>query len=148
MCKEVKLDNNTELSIHGEVKLDNNTLYYYHFIPISNALSGLTFKRMMQQGEALGIVWKKNSLLPLLDYEEGGNIAKALWENIKDKKLGEISASHWKKEEAQLLESYIHRPHDTVINPGYWSPMEAMINGITRNDNDNPQRQVFSNEKR
>ncbi|QUM81127.1 DUF2235 domain-containing protein [Moritella sp. 5] len=137
-CKEV----------HGEVKLDNNTLYYYHFIPISNALSGLTFKRMMQQGEAHGIAWDKDNLLPLLDYEEKGNIAESLWESIRVKKLGEISASHWKKEETQLLESYIHRPHDTVINPGYWSPMEAMINGITRDDDDNPKRQVFSNEKR
>jgi len=137
-CKEV----------HGEVKLDNNTLYYYHFIPISNALSGLTFKRMMQQGEAHGIVWDKDNLLPLLDYEEKGNTAESLWKKIKGEKLGEISVLSWADEEAQLLENYIHRPHDTVINPGYWSPMEAMINGITRDDNDNPQRQVFSNEKR
>ncbi|WP_082297302.1 phospholipase effector Tle1 domain-containing protein [Moritella viscosa] len=135
-------------NVHGEVKLVDGQLLYYHFTPISNALSGLTFKRMMQQGEALGIVWDKDNLLPLLDYEDKGNIAEALWENIKDKKLGEISALSWADEETQLLESYIHRPHDTVINPGYSSPKEILINSITRDDNNNPQRQVFSNEKR
>ncbi|MCJ8348995.1 DUF2235 domain-containing protein [Moritella sp.] len=132
--------------IYGEVKLVDGQLLYYHFTPICNALSGLAFERMKQQGEAHGITWKDDGSIPCPDYEEEGNLAKLLWKDLKDKERGEISASDWKAKEADLLHDYVHRPHDALINKGYESFQEEVVNGITRDSNGNPQRKVFSNE--
>lgn len=132
--------------LHAEVKLVDGQLLYYHFVPISNALSGLTLERMKQQGEMHGIEWNNNEFPPLPDYENSGNMAKSLWDELKGKPLGSISVSDWQKSENELLGNYIHLPHDALVNAGYDSFYEKIVNSVTYNDNEQLQRKVFSNE--
>lgn len=135
-----------EFNVYGDVKLVESTFHYYKLMPISNALSGLTFERMKQQGEAHGILWDKDGLFPFPDYEEPSNIAKLLWDKLEGNPLGGVSESDWQDKETDLLNGYIHRSHDTAINPGYDSVKEKLINSITRDESNHPQRKVFSNE--
>ncbi|OCH39348.1 DUF2235 domain-containing protein [Aliivibrio fischeri] len=132
--------------LHGEVKLVDGQLLYYHFVPISNALSGLALDRMKQQGEMHGILWEHDQFPPYPDYENSDNIAKLLWNELKGKPLGGISVSDWQKCENELLGNYIHLPHDALVNAGYDSFYEKIVNSVTYNDNEQLQRKVFSNE--
>ncbi|OCH38083.1 phospholipase effector Tle1 domain-containing protein [Aliivibrio fischeri] len=132
--------------LHAEVKLVDGQLLYYHFILISNALSGLALERMKQQGEVHGIAWNNNKFPSLPDYEDSDNMAKSLWNELKDKPLGSISVPDWQKSENELLGGYIHLPHDALVNAGYDSFYEKIVNSVTYNDNEQLQRKVFSNE--
>lgn len=137
-----------EFSVYGDVKLVESTLHYYKLMPISNALSGLTFERMKQQGEAHGILWVQKVLDEQKQAQFDSNndaFIDSIWNNIKEIPLGDI-ALQWESHEQRLLTSYVHRPHDTVINPGYDSVEEKIINSITRDESNHPQRKVFSNE--
>ncbi|MCE7565186.1 DUF2235 domain-containing protein [Aliivibrio fischeri] len=137
-----------ESSVYGDVKLVESTLHYYKLMPISNALSGLTFERMKQQGEAHGILWVQKVLDEQKQASFDSNndaLIDSIWNNIKEIPLGNI-AQQWEVYEKQLLNSYVHRPHDTVINPGYDSIIEKGVNSITHDNYGNPQRKVFSNE--
>ena len=138
----------TEFGMQGEVKRARDTLHYYQLVPISNALAGLSFERMKQQGEAHGIQWVQR----VLD-EQGkasfdannDQLVKMIWDDLKTTPLGHIE-SQWAGLEDKLLASYVHRPHDGVINAGYDSAYEKLVNDITRDENNQPQRKVFGNE--
>ena len=80
------------------------------------------------------------------DYENSDNMAKLLWDELKGKPLGCISVSDWQKSENELLGGYIHLPHDALVNAGYDSFYEKIVNSVTYNDNEQLQRKVFSNE--
>lgn len=137
-----------ESSVYGDVKLVESTLHYYKLMPISNALSGLTFERMKQQGEAHGIIWVPKVLDEQKKASFDSNndaLIDSIWNNIKEIPLGDI-ALQWEGYEKRLLNSYVHRPHDTVMNPGYDSIIEKGVNSITHDNYGNPQRKVFSNE--
>ncbi|MUK37861.1 LysM peptidoglycan-binding domain-containing protein [Aliivibrio fischeri] len=137
---------NDNEGIYGEVKQVGREFLYYQFTPISNALSGLALERMKQQAEASGIKWEHDEFPPYPDYENDDNIAKSLWDELKGKPLGGISLSDWQKSENELLSGYIHLPHDALVNAGYDSLYEKIVNSVTYNDKDQLQRKVFSNE--
>lgn len=137
-----------EHNIHGEVKLANGALHYYHFVPTSNALAGLTFERMKQQAEKQGVIWDTDALNKLksepFDEHDDSFIAH-MWSSMKKLPSGSIH-NQWKKDEAVLSREYIHRPHDALINPGYESAIERFVNALSIDSNNQPKRQVFSND--
>lgn len=137
---------NDNEGIYGEVKQVGREFLYYQFTPISNALSGLALERMKQQAEASGIEWEHDEFPPYPDYENNDNIAKSLWDELKGKPLGSISMFDWENKEDDLLDGYIHLPHDALVNAGYDSLYEKIVNSVTYNDKDQLQRKVFSNE--
>ncbi|OOF24680.1 hypothetical protein BZJ17_00150 [Salinivibrio sp. IB574] len=138
-----------EHDIHGEVKLVNGELHYYHFVPTSNALAGLTFERMKQQAEKQGIRWLPNVIeaqknLSSIDYNNDTFI-ESLWEEIKSISTGSVS-TQWRNKEPKLQQRYIHRPHDSLINPGYESVIDRSVNALSIDSNNQPKRQVFGND--
>ncbi|WP_077673845.1 phospholipase effector Tle1 domain-containing protein [Salinivibrio kushneri] len=137
-----------EHGIHGEVKLVNGELHYYHFTPTSNALAGLTFERMKQQAEKQGVIWDTDALNKLKSEpfdEHDDSFITRMWSSMKKLPSGSIH-NQWKKDEAVLSREYIHRPHDALINPGYESATERFVNALSIDSNNQPKRQVFSND--
>ncbi|CAM3596525.1 DUF2235 domain-containing protein [Vibrio aquimaris] len=133
---------------YGTVKQVNQTLYYYEFHPISNGLSALPLERMKQQGEVMGIKWLMNKLELPQDYVTPTQNDVAL-EVLKNKllaqPLGSITPEHWMAEIRQYGRDWIHRPHDALINPGFDSAYEKMVNGLTTESNQ-LKRVVFIND--
>ncbi len=134
-----------EHDIHGEVKLVNGELHYYHFVPTSNALAGLTFERMKQQAEKQGIRWRED-LIELPEDYSIDKLTKSIYANIKQEPIGGLSISHWQQYQDALLSGYVHRPHDALINPGYESATERLVNALSIDSNNQPKRQVFGND--
>ena len=69
----------TQYGAKGEVKYDDGKFYYYRLMPIDNALSGLAFERMKQQGELHGIQWEERNVTYPQDYANDPHIIKPLW---------------------------------------------------------------------
>ncbi|ODQ00506.1 hypothetical protein BGK46_06770 [Salinivibrio sp. SS2] len=137
-----------EHNIHGEVKLANDALHYYHFVPTSNALAGLSFERMKQQAEKQGVIWDTDALNKLNSEpfdEHDDSFITRMWSSMKKLPSGSIH-NQWKKDEVVLSREYIHRPHDALINPGYESAIERFVNALSIDSNNQPKRQVFSND--
>lgn len=130
--------------IYGEVKLVDGQLLYYHFVPISNAISALAFERMKQQAELHGIIWREDLIQPPKDYIDDVFIKKT-WSNMENEPLGKISKVHWQNCEDELLKQYIHRPHDALINLGYESITDTLVNALNVDSNQQPKRKVFNN---
>lgn len=128
------------LGIYGEVKSVDGQLYYYHFVPISNALAGLAFERMKQQAEYHGIDWREDLIQLPEDYRD--ELIVSIWERIKDCPIGTIS-QQWADDEALLRYSYIHRPHDALINPGYGGALDSAINALDVDSHNQPKRKVY-----
>ena len=59
--------------------------------------------------------------------------------------LGSITPEHWMEEIGQYGRDWIHRPHDALINPGFDSAYEKVVNGVTTESNQ-LKRVMFSNE--
>ena len=132
----------------GTVKQVNQTLYYYVFHPISNGLSTLPLERMRQQGEAMGIKWLMNKLELPQDYmapTQNDVALEALKNKLLAQPLGSITPEHWMAEIRQYGRDWIHRPHDALINPGFDSAYEKMVNGVTTESNQ-LKRVVFTND--
>lgn len=135
--------------IYGEVKLVDGHFLYYHFVPISNAISQLAFERMKQQAGYHGIDWSKT----VLDKQKSitsfdGNqdmFIHNLRKRIENMPLGTIQ-DQMKMDEEILLKSYIHRPHDALINPGYETISDAVINELSLDISRQTKRQVYSND--
>ncbi|NOI67321.1 DUF2235 domain-containing protein [Vibrio sp. 99-8-1] len=132
--------------VHGEVKLVDGQLLYYHFLPVSNALAGLTLERMKQQSALCGVKWDEDRLNEVSNYDHDLFINEMLWESLRAVQPGEISQECWQKHESKLRHEYIHRPHDALINPGYSSVMERLINGVHRDKDNNLIREMYSND--
>ncbi|WP_052479007.1 DUF2235 domain-containing protein [Vibrio jasicida] len=134
--------------LYGEVKLDRNMLYYYELQPVSNGLSALALERMKQQGEQIGISWlERNYILPQ-DFTALKGIDSKLVElnqKLLAQPLGEVTRSHWYSEIHQYGSMWIHRPHDALINVGYDSAYEKLVNAVTREGNE-LKRVVYENE--
>ncbi|WP_332398953.1 DUF2235 domain-containing protein [Vibrio metschnikovii] len=133
--------------IYGEVKSVNGQLLYYHFVPISNAISALAFERMKQQAELHGIIWDRDVLNVFKNApfdENNDQFINNMWERLKNSPLGSIY-NQWAEDEDTLLHSYIHRPHDALINPGYGGITDALVNAISLDSNRQPKRKVFNN---
>ncbi|MBF4405354.1 DUF2235 domain-containing protein, partial [Vibrio anguillarum] len=130
--------------IYGEVKSVDGQLLYYHFVPISNAISALAFERMKQQAQRHGIIWREDLIQPPKDYIDDVFIKKT-WSNMESEPLGKISKAHWQSCEDELLKQYIHRPHDALINSGYEGITDTLVNALNVDSNQQPKRKVFNN---
>lgn len=130
--------------IYGEVKSVDGQLLYYHFVPISNAISALAFERMKQQAQRHGIIWREDLIQPPKDYIDDVFIKKT-WLNMENEPLGKISKAHWQSCEDELLKQYIHRPHDALINSGYEGITDTLVNALNVDSNQQPKRKVFNN---
>ncbi|MBV7263218.1 DUF2235 domain-containing protein [Photobacterium sp. WH24] len=134
----------TKYGQYGAIKRDKAVLYYYRLQPVNNALSGLTQERMKQQAALIGIQWKELDYVQPADFHTD-IIAKNLWNKLHLKPLGTIQPIDWQREIEQNGHILIHRPHDTMINPGWNSSYEWLVNRPSRNDDDEIERQVFEN---
>ncbi len=132
---------------YGEVKVKDRTLYYYRLQPISNALAGLALERMKQQGQACGIEWIERAYQENLtpDYQSD-DLCQSIWQTLQARPLGGISTADWEVELNSHPQRYVHRSHDTIINPGYDTLGETLINSITTDGAGQPQRRVWDNE--
>ncbi|WP_114785571.1 phospholipase effector Tle1 domain-containing protein [Vibrio tetraodonis] len=133
---------------YGVLKEVNQSLYYYVYHPISNGLSALSLERMRQQGEVMGIKWQMDDYQLPQDFDvlTGSDVSlTALNNKLLAQPLGSITPEHWMAEIRQNDRDWIHRPHDTVINPGFDTLYEKTVNGVTTESNQ-LKRVVFTND--
>ncbi|WP_260869955.1 DUF2235 domain-containing protein [Vibrio jasicida] len=134
--------------LFGEVKLDRDVLYYYELQPISNGLSALALERMKQQGEEMGISWDMTKYDPPRDFTTitgGDSMLVELNQKLLAQPLGTVTRSHWHSEIQKCGSIWIHRPHDCLINVGYDSAYEKLVNAVTKEGNE-LKRVVYENE--
>nr|WP_238322187.1 DUF2235 domain-containing protein [Vibrio mexicanus] len=133
---------------HGEVKLHKGVFYFYHYLRVSNAIAGVSLERMKQQSEAAGIVWTEVDYIQNLtpDYKTD-TFCQELWRKLSEKPLGTITACDWQSEITPNFDEYIHRSHDTVINPPYKTLMETIVSSITTDieTGEKPERRIWDN---
>lgn len=134
--------------LFGEVKLERDVLYYYELQPISNGLSALALERMKQQGEEMGISWLESDYVLPQDFTALTGIDPKLVElnqKLLAQPLGKVTRSHWVNEIRQHGFVWIHRPHDCLINVGYDSAYERLVNAVTKEGSE-LKRVVYENE--
>ena len=134
---------------YGEVKELNEVLYYYQLEPVSNAIAGLALERMKQQSENSGVQWTEldyaENLTP--DYKDDP-FCQSLWCQLEDKPIGTITPEDWICELEPKFHQYIHRSHDTVLNPPYKTLIETLVNSFTtdKETGEKPERRIWDNE--
>ncbi|MDD1792777.1 DUF2235 domain-containing protein [Enterovibrio sp. ZSDZ42] len=130
---------------YGRVRSRGGTFYFYRLQPISNGLQGITQERMRQQAELAGINWD------ILDYElpvdyDGNTEMKALTNKLLKVEPGCVDVCDWQQEvEANIL-NWVHRPHDPLINPGWYDVKTDASNFINVDEQGNYFREIFDNE--
>ncbi|HBC0002005.1 TPA: DUF2235 domain-containing protein [Vibrio parahaemolyticus] len=133
--------------LYGVVTLVNGILYYYELQPISNALSALSLERMKQQAENIGVQWAREVEHPsdFIQLTGSDSALTVLNEKLLTQPLGSITPTHWQGEISQYGKEWIHRPHDALINAGCATPMDNLVNAVTKEGNQ-LKRVVFDNE--
>ncbi|UIP29989.1 phospholipase effector Tle1 domain-containing protein [Photobacterium sp. TLY01] len=129
---------------YGAIKRDKAMLHYYRLQPVNNALSGLTQERMKQQAESIGIKWIASAYEQPKDFVTDDDIQQ-LWQKLAVLPVGSISQEHWQANVEKHGHKWIHRPHDALINPGYFEVYEWLVNKPNRNDDDKIVREIFEN---
>jgi hypothetical protein len=103
---------------------------------------------MKQQAQKAGVEWIERAYTENLtpDYKTDA-FCQGLWRKLAEKPLGTIVPGDWQSEITANFDEYIHRSHDTVINPPYKTVMETIVSSITtdRETGEKPERRVWDN---
>jgi hypothetical protein len=103
---------------------------------------------MKQQGEEMGISWDMTKYDPPRDFTTITGVDSMLVElnqKLLAQPLGTVARSHWHSEIQKCGSIWIHRPHDCLINVGYDSAYEKLVNAVTKEGNE-LKRVVYENE--
>ncbi|MCL9781079.1 DUF4150 domain-containing protein [Vibrio sp. S4M6] len=129
---------------YGQVKCQHWHLHFYRLQPISNALSGLAQERMKQQATLFGVKWKQDLYTQPHNFAKNKSLSQYSVE-LNSQPLGGITESSWASYIKPQTKTLVHRPHDALINPGYYSFVQYIVNRPTYDAHDKLQRQVFDN---
>ncbi|MEZ8082733.1 DUF2235 domain-containing protein [Enterovibrio norvegicus] len=130
---------------YGRVRSSGGTFYFYRLQPISNGLQGIAQERMRQQAELAGISWELVDYELPVDYDSNTEM-EALTNKLLKIESGCVDVGDWQQEvEANIL-TWVHRPHDPLINPGWYDIKTGISNAINIDKHGNYFREIFNNE--